>query len=50
MSARNSNPGPPAQPGVYDALLIVACAGLLTAIIFLALHLNSYAWQVGPAS
>lgn len=46
MSPRSSSPKSPPEPGIYDGLLVVACAALLTGIIFLWLHLNSYGWQL----
>lgn len=48
MSPRSSSPKstPPASPGIYDGLLVVACAALVAGLIFLALHLNDYGWQI----
>jgi hypothetical protein len=47
MSPRGSKPKPAAsEPGIYDGLLVVSCAALITGIIFLVLHLNNYGWQL----
>ena len=47
MSQRSSSPRPPAEPGIYDGLMVVATAALVAGIIFLWLHLNNYGWQLG---
>ena len=48
MSPRGSKPKPatPTEPGIYDGLLVVSCAALITGIIFLVLHLNNYGWEL----
>ncbi|MEM1061312.1 MAG: hypothetical protein AAGJ97_03175 [Planctomycetota bacterium] len=49
MSRRSSKPksaGPPPEPGIYDGLMIVSCAALVTGMVFLCLHLNDYQWAV----
>ena len=45
MSPRSSSPKPPAEPGIYDGLMIVACTALIVGLIFLALHMNNYGWE-----
>jgi hypothetical protein len=46
MSPRSSSPKPAPEPGIYDGLLVVSTAALLTGIIFLAMHLNNYGWDL----
>ena len=45
MSPRNSERP---QPGIYDALLVIATGALLTGILFLVWHLSDYNFQVTP--
>lgn len=35
-------------PGIYDALLFVSLAALITGVIFLVLALGTYGWKVSP--
>lgn len=48
MSPRNSSAGEPPAPGIYDALLFVSLAALITGIIFLVLELQNYGWKISP--
>ena len=48
MSPRSSDKKPQldAAPDIYVGLLFVSVAALMTGIIFLAMELGSYNWQV----
>lgn len=38
---------PSSDPTIYDGLMFVSLAAVITGIIFLVLALNSYGWSAG---